>query len=225
MSALSVIQQACLVLDLETPSVVFSSTDRTWMEMAGMLNTSAKQILEEYDWSRLTKTATITGDGVASAFPMPSDYDRMVRDANLWGTSWTWYPSQQIADFNRWLELQAYDIETWQPRWSIFGGNINLLPIMASGDTLTYGYISNAIVNGSDTTQFTADTDTFVLDERLLKLSLIWNWKKAKGFDFQAEAAEYQVAMEHARFGDKGAPQTIISGRSRYRWPTGQFAP
>lgn len=217
MTALSVVQQASLVLDLEYPSVVFSSTDRTWMEVGAMLNTCARQILEESDWTRLIKTATVTGDGVLNAFPMPADYDRMVRDANLWSTGWTWYPSQQVNDFNTWLQLNSEEIESWQSRWAVFGGSLNIKPTLGVAQVLNFGYISNAIVNGSDATQFTADTDTFVLDERLLKLSLIWNWKKAKGFDFQAEAAEYQVAIEKARIKDKGAPQSIISGRG-YRW-------
>lgn len=226
MAVLDVIKQACLAVDLEQPSVVFSSTDRTWQEVAQMANVCARQILEEYDWRRLTKTYTITGNGLLTAFPFPADYDRMVKDANLWGSDYTLYPAQQVQDFNLWLELQSYAIETWQPRWAVFGGNVNVMPAIADQATLTYGYISNAIVNGSDATQFTADTDTFVLDERLLRLSFIWNWKKAKGFDFQAEAAEYEVAMNNARFKDVGARQTIYSGRAaRGRWPTGQVFP
>lgn len=225
MTVLSVIKDVALLVDLEQPSVVYSSTDRTWLEMGAMANTCARQILEEYDWQRLIKTATLTGDGALTAFSLPADYDRMVRDANLWGPTWTFYPSQQVGDFNQWLQLQSYAIETWEPRWAVFGGNLNIMPVMANGETLNYGYISNAIVNGADSTQFTADTDTFVLDERLLKLSMIWNWKKAKGFDFQAEAAEYSEAIGRARFKDKGAHQTIYSGRSTRYWPNvGGFA-
>jgi hypothetical protein len=224
MAVLDVIQSAATVTGLAIPSVVFSATDRTSITIANMVNACARQILEEYDWARLIKVATITGDGVATAFPLPEDYDRMVKDANLWGPSYTFYPAQQVSDFNRWLELQSYSVETWEPRWAVFGGNINVLPARESGDTLTYGYISNAIVNGTAST-FTADSDTFVLDERLLRLSFIWNWKKAQGMDFSAEFAEYQEALERARFKDPGARQSIISGRGSYSWPTGQVFP
>lgn len=225
MAVLDVVQSIAFDVGLEVPSVIYSSTDRTWQKMGVMVNTCARQILEEYDWQRLIKTHTITGDGTASAFTMPTDYDRMVKDANLWGSSYTFYPAQQIQDFNYWLELLSYDVETWQPRWAVFGGNINVLPAIEAGETLSFGYISNGIVNGTDATKFTADTDTFVLDERLLRLSLIWNWKKSEGRDFQPEAQEYAEAMSRAKFKDPGARQTLISGRGRYRWPTGQVFP
>lgn len=224
MTVLDIVKSAVTVLGLPIPSVLYSSTERTWVEVGTMVNACARQILEEYDWSRLIKTATIIGDGVSTSFPLPDDYDRMVKDANLWGPSYTFYPAQQIQDFNRWLELQSYSVETWEPRWALFGGNINVLPARESGDTLTYGYISNSIVNGGQT-QFENDSDTFVLDDRLLRLSFIWNWKKAQGMDFSAEFAEYQEALERARFKDPGSRQSIISGRGQYRWPTGQVFP
>lgn len=222
---IDIVKSVAYEVGLEIPSVLYSSTERTWQKMGVMVNTCARQILEEYDWQRLIKTTTVTGDNVLTAFPLPSDYDRMVSDANLWGTSWTWYPAQQVFAFNDWLELQSYDIETWQPRWMLYGGNLNVMPIIATGETLTYGYISNSIVVGTDPTQFTADTDQFVLDERLLRLSLIWNWKKSEGRDFQPEAQEYAEAMGRAKFKDPGSRQTILSGRSRWRYPTGQSFP
>lgn len=219
MAVIDIVKQAVLSLDLEQPSVLFSSTERTWQEMAEVVNTAAQQILDEYDWSRLIRTATVTGDG-SGAFPLPSDYNRMVRDANLWTNGLTWNPSQQVSDFNQWLEYQSYQVDTWQSRWAVFGGELNIMPTLPTGEILRFGYISSSIVNGADATQFTADSDTFVLDDRLLKLGIIWNWKKTKGFDYQPELAEYAEDMSKKRFRDRGAPQTIYSGRGS-RWPTG----
>lgn len=225
MAVIDIVKSAVLKLELDQPTTLYSNTDRTWVEMAGMVNTCARQILEEYDWSRLYKVASITGNG-SGAFPLPADYDRMVKDANLWGPNYTFYPSQQVADFNVWLEMQSWSIETWQQHWAVFGGQLNIMPTLPAGEVLSYGYVSNAIVTGSDPTAFTADTDEFVLDDRLLTLSIIWNWKDAKGFDFQSDLAKYEEAMSRARFKDRGARQTIISGRSAgYRFPTGQSFP
>lgn len=228
MTILSIVQKATLSLDMEQPTVLFSSTERTWVEMANIVNICAAQILEAYDWQRLIKTATVTGDGVETAFPLPADYDRMVRDANLWSPGLTWYPSQQMQDFNQWLELQSYAIETWQQRWMIFGGNLNVMPPVADTETLRFGYISNNIVNGPVTSQFTTDTDNFILDDELLRLSIVWNWKKIKGYDFQVELAEYGERLNSLQFSDVGARQRIISGRGAYRsgrFPTGQSFP
>lgn len=223
MTVLSAVQSASTVLGLEFPSVLFTNTSRTWVQMSVMVNSCARQILEEYDWARLKKFATITGTGALTAFPLPVDYDRMVKDANLTGPNFTYYPTMQVSDTNEWLQILSYPIETWETRWSLFGGNLNILPILPSLEVLSYGYISNWIVNGSQA-EFTADTDTFTLDERLLRLSVIWNWKKSQGQDYAAELQEYQDALGRATFKDTGSRQTIYSGRGR-RFPTGQSFP
>lgn len=214
MNILAIVQSASLFLDLERPQVVFSSTDRVWQEMASTINMAAQQILDDYDWSDLIRTATITGDGVQSAFPLPTDYSRMVKDASLIGQQVRFHPSQQVQNFNHWLELEAYPIPQWQQRWMIFGGNVNVFPAVSNTNTLRYGYITTQIVNGSDPTTFTADTDTFVLDDEMLRLGIIWNWKQAKGFDFAADLAKYEERKESVRFSDP-SPQNIVIGGSR----------
>lgn len=219
MTILDVVKSVAAVVDIDIPSVVYSSTDRTMIEMGVMANTCARQILEEYDWQRLKKIATITGDGVSTTFPLPADYDRMVKDANLMGRDFTFRAHQQITDSNQWLELQTYEIPSWEPRWSLFGGSFNILPALGNTLTLQYFYISNWIVNGTQT-EFTADTDTFVLDERLLRLCMIWNWKAQKGQEYSNELQDYQEAMSRATFKDPGTRQAI-TGYSRYHLPTG----
>lgn len=218
MNILQVVQSASLLIDVERPQSIFASTDRTSLELANTVNTAALQILDDYDWQRLIRTATIAGDGIATAFPLPSDYSRMVKDASLVGPNWRFYPAQQMQDFNHWLELIDYPVATWQQRWMVFGGNLNIMPVLPAAMPLSYGYISTSIVDGADPSAFTADTDNFVLDDELLRLSIIWNWKEAKGYDFSADLAKYQERLEKQRFRDVGSRQTIIGGGSRGRF-------
>lgn len=221
MNILQIVQAATLSIDVDRPQVLFTSTDRTALELIDTVNTAALQILDEYDWQRLIRTATITGDGVLTAFPLPDDYSRMVKDASLVGPNWRFYPAQQMQDFNHWLELMDYPVATWEQRWMVFGGNLNIMPIMPLNTPLSYGYISTSIVGGPDLSTFTTDDDTFVLDDELLRLGIIWNWKKSKGYDFSAELAQYQQRMEMQRFRDVGSRQTLITGgrRGRYTIP------
>lgn len=221
MNILQIVQSASLSIDVERPSALYANTDRTSLELTDTVNTAMLQILDDYDWSKLIRTATITGDGVAAAFPLPSDYSRMVKDASLIGPGWLFYPTQQVQDFNLWLEMLQYPIATWQQQWMAFGGNLNVMPILPAGTPLSYGYISQNVVNGADPTTFTADTDTFVLDDEMLRLCIIWNWKEAKGFDFSADLAKYQQRLEMQRFRDVGSRQNIVIGgrRGRYTMP------
>lgn len=218
MNILAIVQSASLSIDLERPSTLFASTDRTMLEVGDVVNTAAKQILDDYDWQTLLKTATVTGDGIETGFTLPADFSRMVQDASLVGVNWRFYPAQQMQDFNHWLELLTYPVETWQQHWMVFGGKLNIMPILPLGDVLNYGYISNAIVVGADSSQFTADTDEYVLDDELLRLSIIWNWKASKGFDFQTDLAKYAERLEKLRFRDVGSRQTIVTGRGARSW-------
>lgn len=221
MNILQIVQAATLSIDVDRPTALFANTDRTSLELIDAVNTSALQILDDYDWQRLIKTATITGDGVETAFPLPADYSRMVKDASLVGPNWRFYPTQQMQDFNHWLELIDYPVATWEQRWMLFGGNLHVMPVMPLNTPLSYGYISTSIVVGADPTTFTADSDTFVLDDELLRLGIVWNWKAAKGYDFSTELAQYQQRLEMQRFRDVGARQTLITGgrRGRYTIP------
>lgn len=224
MNILEIVQSATLSIDVERPTALFANTDRTSLEIIDTINTAALQILDDFDWQRLVKTYTITGDGIGTAFALPDDYSRMVKDASLVGQNWRFYPAMQTQDYNQWLELLTYPIATWQQRWMVFGGSLNIMPILPLSDTLNFGYISTNLVNGSDASKFTADTDTFVLDDELLRLAIIWNWKESKGYDFAADLAKYQERLEKQRFRDTGARQTIVSSGRRGWGFRGGFA-
>jgi hypothetical protein len=96
---------------------------------------------------------------------------------------------------------------------------------MNAGETLRYFYITNAIVRSTTNdpkTAFDDDADKFTLDERLLKLCIIYLWKQLKGFDFTAELADYEQAMDTAMDRDGGSKPVVsgnaCAGRSNV-WP------
>lgn len=223
MTILDVVKGVAPKVDVEVPSVVFSSTDRTMIEMGVTANAAARQIARDYDWQILQKIATITGDGVQTEFPLPAAYGRMAKNATISGPSFTFRTTHQVTDFSEWVEMLSWSVDTWQPRWALFGGTINFMPVIPNLEVYRFPYISKWIVNGTQES-FTADTDSFVLDEELLRLSMIWNWKADKGQEYSKELQDYQEAMDSAMFNDKGGRTAITSGRG-YRFPTGQVFP
>ena len=57
-----------------------------------------------------------------------------------------------------------------------------------------------------------ADDDTFRLDERLLKLGMIYDWKMKKGSPYAEDMGTYSDAIANAMGRDKPSP-IIIGGR------------
>lgn len=219
MSVLTAVQQAAPWIGITVPTVLFTGTDRTAVELQAMTNECAKAIAEDFDWQRLRTLATITGDGSETDWDLPSDYSRMLKKAALWPSSFPTTPLQHIADTDNWLMLDVQDFQTVVQRWTIYGNQIHIKPAIADADTVEYFYISNKLVLASgDTapskTDFTLDTDSLFVDERLLKLAIIWRWKAAKGRPYAEDLTNYQNAVDIAAGADRGS-RFVSVGRNR----------
>ena len=76
-----------------------------------------------------------------------------------------------------------------------------------AGLEISYEYISSHWADssgGTDQIRFQADTDTQKFDDDLFIEGIIWRLKKAKGFDWQSEAAIYQDQLSKVMSRDGG---------------------
>lgn len=227
MTILSVVQSAATRLALGRPLAVFSSTDKAMLEMQEVANESARVIAEAHEWQVLKSIATFTGTGAQSAFNMPSDYDRMLARTSIWTSRWQW-SADHIASADEWLGLTTAISPIIGGQWVIYGDQLHLLPTMATGETVKFFYVSDLIVkaaNGTKKELFTADTDTFRLDERLLKLAIVWSWKAAKGLPYAEDMENYEKQLDKAMTKDGGSKPVVSSRWSderrsvRTAWP------
>lgn len=225
MTVLTVVQDVSMTVGISRPLQVFGSTKREMLEMQSVVNEAATVILQAFDWQRLKKKHVITGDGVADSFPMPADYRRMLKKGRIWNQRYYWQP-QHIVDLDTWMEMTEQGTPVVSPIWTIYGDEFHFLPVIPATETAKFFYISNLMVRGPASepkTAFNNDGDTFVLEERILKLATIYLWKQDKGQDFAAELADYEQAIDQYMIEDKGA-QPTVSGNSGYRpsstvWP------
>lgn len=225
MSLLSVVQNVCLAVGLTRPDVVMTSQDREMLEMMRLANEVAIQIRDaEFDWQALTKVYTFTGDGLAEAFALPSDYARMPTKGRIWSSRWSW-EIQKIGNIDDWLELISVPIQPVTGQWTIYGDEMHILPIMDVTETIRYPYISNLIVKpatGAYQTGFVADNDTFRLSEHALELGMIWAYRSQKGVASDDDEMNFNKALYTAMNNDKGS-KPVISGNTR-RFDDAKFA-
>lgn len=216
MTILSVIQEACKAVGLDVPDAVASATDRRYVEMLSVANEMAERIAGGADWQALSTIGTFTGDGSATEFDLPSNYDRMPAKAQMWSSSLS-APLSHIEGLDRWLGLDVQSFDFVVHAWTIYGGKVHIKPALATGVTAKFFYISNGFVvpaSGANKSAFTADEDTFILDERLLKLGIIWRWKERKGLDYAESMADYEEALQRRVAKDKGS-SVLRLGRVR----------
>lgn len=216
MTILSVIQQVCPAIGLSVPATVLAATDRDSVELTALANEMAQRIaFDTHDWSRLKVLATLTGTGAASAFNFPADYQRMLKKARLWPSSSPYSSLTHYADSDEWLGIQAQNYHPFIGGWTIIGDQISIDPIVANAATVKFYYLTNLIIKdnvGTPKTLFTADTDVFRLNERVLKLGMIWQWKANKGLPYAEDMTNYEDALSSQIGADKGS-NIITVGR------------
>lgn len=224
MTVLSVARDVALSVGISYPVAVFSSTDRDMREMQTVANEAARMIAAAHDWQALRRVQTVTGDGQADAFDLPADYDRMPYGAKLWSSRYR-DEMTHVVQADDWLSFDVWPIGALYGVWSIFGGQMHVRPTMAVGETVKFFYQRSDIVSTGQAV-FTLDTDTFRLDERLLKLAMVYLWRQGKGQDFTAELADFEMAMDLAKAKDGGSKPVLSgnvglrrSGRFNNVWP------
>lgn len=203
---LPAIRSAILRCTGENVPQVFASTSQIAVEMADLANEVATDIMKSHDWRALTKVAQVVGDG-GLTYPLPADFDRMVLGSDIDdAASWFWgYDS--FDSVNEWMRFRSGTYSIVSPGgWIILGGELQFYP--APNGTAQYPYISNQFARGAGgapAAAFVSDSDTFVLDDRLLTLGLIWRWNEQKGQEYSEALATYETALSQAQSRDKGA--------------------
>lgn len=216
MTVLAACQKASQLMGLTAPSQVYGSTSRYEVELQAVANEAARAITAEHDWRKLTTLKTQAGDGSSTSFSLPSDYDRMPMKAKIFLTSTT-EPMRQIIDLDEWMHNRLQSMTANPGEWIILGGTLQIYsgsgPIGAS-DSAKYYYQSNKRVLAEDGTTtkaaFTLDTDSFVLDETMLALEIIWRWRAMKGLEYGEDMQNAGIAKAQQIARDKGSRMLAI---------------
>jgi hypothetical protein len=180
-------------------------------------------------------------EGGSSAFSLPANFKRMLLTSNVWRSSSTQYPMTFVPDTDEWIRRRVGSESSAFGEWALIGGQMHIWPIMhgpvpavpgvslaVPAESAYYGYLDKnciALSGGGFGDQFQNDLDTFALDERILKLGMIWQWKAQKGSAYAEDLGTYSDALAVASGHDSPAP--IIIGRrvsswqqDAYSWPS-----
>ncbi len=216
------LQKATIRLVGQKPTTFIGATGRLEMELCDLIDEVATDVFKYRDWQALIRIAEIDGDGSETEFALPADYDRMLVRSDVQDTvNWAWGYSQ-FFDINEFLFEEARGFMASPGGWIIYGDRIRFSPSPISGAHATYPYLSKfwAKTSGAasgDKAAFTADTDEFVLPERLLTLGLVWRWRENKKLDASGDQEAFVKALDEYAAKDRGS--RIIRSNSRRRYP------
>ena len=154
-----------------------------------------------------------TGDGVQSvvcaqtAYDLPADFET-ITDRTQWDKSKHW-EMLGPEDAQQWQWLKSGYISTGpRVRWRILDNQFQIWPVMNTNEYLGWEYRSKGWARtaaGAIQNSFLADTDTTVLDDRVMVLSTKLKYFQVKSFDTTALMQDYQRYLTIAKSNDKGA--------------------
>lgn len=213
MTLKEILDDVCRECGIDINTVYATSTDDSVLRLLNLANRSAVRIATGYKWQALRSTYLFSMT-TATEYDLPEDFRELVPDTAFNDSNIAGVAMRTPAPI--WHYLQTNSGGTG-PRYQarILGDKIKVYSPQ-SGDQITFEYLSKWGVLATDGTtykqKFTADTDTWRLDDDLLEMDLIWRYKKLLGMeDWQVDYQEFQ-SYDRTVKGQEAGAQTIIGG-------------
>ena len=206
MTLKEMLDEVLLQCGLPTETEYADNTDDSIKRFVSIASNEAAK-LSRYPWQVLRKSYEFTLTS-SESYSLPSDWRAFV-PGTMYQEGDTWQ-ADFPASAEEWQMLKASNTTPGGDyRVRVLGGNI-LVHEPTAGDTIRFEYWSNAPVLATDgltyKQYFTADTDTFVLDDDLLMMRLIARIKRLNGLqDWQVDMAEAMKYEQELKGQDSGS--------------------
>jgi hypothetical protein len=200
-----------LTLQIE-PGVDLTSVSKQWQITGYNINQDTNVVSVSGQTITMSQMASGTGTGAIvlaqTAYSLPPDFER-ITNRTQWDKSKHW-ESLGPEDAQQWQWLKSGYISTGpRIRWRILDNQYQIWPPMNTNEYLGWEYKSKGWVRsptGAVQNSFTNDSDTTVLDDRLIVLSTKLKYFQVKSFDTTALQQDYFRYLSVCKAQDKGAP-------------------
>lgn len=218
MSLLTMIARVCNApgVGLPVPAQVVGSADAGVLELLELANQEGEELARRADWPVLIAEQVFTTiASAAQAGAIPADFQRFVN-----GTWFNRTTSRKLVGPltpEQWQRLQANGAngvatQAFRRR----GLSLLIAPTPPAGQSIAFEYLSKnwcQSSGGTGQSAWAADSDSGVLEERLMALGIIWRWRKAKGFSFSDALDTYNGEVEKEAARAPGAPALSLTAR------------
>ncbi len=221
---IQIVQEFLARTGLPAASSAIGNPNRQLAQIVSLCNEVCEELVTRGLWQSLqqeTVFATVNGENQGSL-------------ATLAPNGFLYILNQTI--YNRTLRLPIYgpmNAEQWQAlkalpttgpfyKYRVRDGNILFNPVGIAGQTCAFEYASNApvlsAVSGTNTSWFTNDGDTFLLDANLMMAGLRWKWKYEQGLLYSEDFTRFEILVNNALGRDASKAQLKMdSGVEDYR--------
>jgi len=222
MTLLEIVQTVCLRRGLEKPTAVIGSPKVEYRQMGGLATEVCEYLASLDGWQGQIRDANITtiagsGQGDLKTLLADDGFQNIVGNKIFNRTT-----NRQLigpVDSESWQYQQHVAEDVVEDQFRIQANRLYLHTNQPAGESLRFEYYSKYLVMSSLNVRkpaFTADTDTFRLDDRLIVAGLLAYWLRSKGMPYAAEEAAFQGMVDRLGAADNPKPTLDMGG---YRPP------
>lgn len=199
MSLLTILKEVCQNGGVDPSIAAFASTEPAIIQMITFSQNAVEEIIRPTykddsgkiikgaQWGVLGKSTTITGNGAAQVYTMPTDFSELSDGAAVTVASLG-------VTVRGGLSTDEWNVITpavGTPRFFLLYGNkMELYPFLANSVTAKVSYMSKSWCSNG-TGFWAADADTALIPELLITKNTIWRWKRQNGMAYQEYKDEF----------------------------------
>ena len=201
MTFLSLINNVERIVGLPNTSVsVNASTDENTRRLVALANEEGLHLARRHAWQALVTEHTFTGTAAdVQVGAIPSDVDRYLHVSFYNRTKRRRLVGPMDAE--EWQYQKALTAAVITDAFRIRGNSFLITPTPSTGDTYAYEYVTEnwcQSAGGTGQTEWSADDDIGVVDEKLMQLGIVWRWLQINGFDYAERYNEYEREVSQA---------------------------
>ncbi len=214
--------------ELALPSVtsVIGTTDDQVRQLLALANQEGRSTSQLFfgakgGWQALRQLCTITLINGTSSYALPTDF-RAPITSTFWDVAHKWQLLAYLSP-QEW-DVLVYGISPTGPRMRcrIYNNLLNINPTPGAGDagnTLVTEYYSNNWAMDADgvtpRAKWTADNNTYRLDDDTMRLGIKWRFLRAKGLDYTEEKDQWFAQLMQAMANDGGTRDLPTNAQGR----------
>jgi hypothetical protein len=194
------------------PGVDITAVTKQWGITGYNINQDTQVVSVSGQTITMSQMASGSGYGsivlAQTAYDLPFDFER-ITNRTQWDKTKHW-EALGPEDAQQWQWLKSGYISTGpRIRWRILDNQFQVWPPMNTNEYIGWEYKSKGWVRsptGAVQNSFTNDSDTTVLDDRLIVLATKLKYFQIKSFDTTALQQDYFRYLNVCKAQDKGAP-------------------
>ena len=210
-------------IGIEIPSTLISSTSNHIIRFRSNLDYIGMDLVRRNNtfgggWVALTKEHTFTTQAGVEDYNFPNDYHHMI-DGTVWPDN-SFYQARGSLSPQEWQWVRSsiagnvFLAPYYRIRATAGRKKFSIYPTPEGEQQFLFEYVSSGWLvdnNGNVKSKVTEDTDEPVLNDDMVQRGLAWRMRKAVGFDFVFEYADYEDAVSSEIVDDIGNRPILLT--------------